>query len=683
MMLNPCLHCELAKEFTSSSDKDEKALIGFMMTGKEPLAGLHDFVNNVDKVSFVCMENRKRNNEGIPCHGISSYKMMFQWDEGIEINIGPGHAYMKNVVRWALFAVKTVEINYNKLLPADATDLLVKNPNFTELSLWNCDFPTAKLLLESRKFKYINIDSVAVENLAENLNDIHINAKTLQFGKISLEKILKAEFISATRLAGVYLKEYFDDNLLTVDIGSSFRSLGYLELTVENDNPIPNVERLLKFLRFFDENFDGLCKIVLTIHEKHPEVVYNNDQGNFNISPSSFRKFVNYWNILRFYTGGVNIKFSHYICVDINSSSRQAVEGYVENLKNELPKFHYSSPRQSRGRKSRMRLNPDLYRDLSKEMLNFFIKPEDTTIFMISGRELFIAFKEVITKAKAINLSSNKSIDCSCDLQNIIEKTQDHHVYIFTKLDYPYIQLIIRWGLSFIKKVRIYRIEKLPVDVVDLMLKNPNLKILELDSCSSSIAKALVESRKFDQLNVSADVFMSMRDIHIDTEELEVDEVCLENILQFEYIKTKSLIISYQRVNFNYHLTNADVHHSERTFKTEDILNFLEFVNTKFTNVKYLVLDFVDHYETYFDCCEKEFGIEPTFFTNLMRYQDKLKVYDGKVKVKLNHEIECWVLHDSQRDVENYSEDFKKELPDFEFFSDIECDIIVYKFEKS
>ena len=77
-----------------------------------------------------------------------------------------------------------------------------------------------------------------------------------------------------------------------------------------------------------------------------------------------------------------------------------------------------------------------------------------------------------------------------------------------------------------------------------------DFKNLKLQIYDSSTAKILVESRKFDYIDIRDPMFELWKDLLIDTKELEVYDISLTEILQTESIKTNSLIIDIEEDEF-------------------------------------------------------------------------------------------------------------------------------------
>ena len=101
-------------------------------------------------------------------------------------------------------------------------------------------------------------------------------------------------------------------------------------------------------------------------------------------------------------------------------------------------------------------------------------------------------------------------------------------------------------------------------------------------------------------------------------------------------------------------------------FDPEKVLKFLEFLNTKFSNLKLLKLILEDNsYHLFCDENENEFNMPPVSFKNYTNYKREQVVYDGRIKVELNHKIMCSMVSDSKKAADYFAE-VKKELFDFD-----------------
>ena len=86
--------------------------------------------------------------------------------------------------------------------------------DFTHLILEEYDFSTAKLLMESRTFNSIRIDS----NTIEKLKDIHINSKEIVFNAVPFTEVMKLESVNTTSLDVYQSGETFKETIFGVNI---------------------------------------------------------------------------------------------------------------------------------------------------------------------------------------------------------------------------------------------------------------------------------------------------------------------------------------------------------------------------------------------------------------------------------------------------------------------------------
>ena len=84
-----------------------------------------------------------------------------------------------------------------------------------------------------------------------------------------------------------------------------------------------------------------LLKVDFTEHRSN--IVYDNNQGNFDTSLESLRNIVNYEDKFVNYKGKVKVELNHYIELNISSTLKEPVEEYIEKLKKELQNPEYVS----------------------------------------------------------------------------------------------------------------------------------------------------------------------------------------------------------------------------------------------------------------------------------------------------------------------------------------------------
>ena len=128
--------------------------------------------------------------------------------------------------------------------------------------------------------------------------------------------------------------------------------------------------------------------------------------------------------------------------------------------------------------------------------------------------------------------------------------------------------------MSSVKRVGLQFKDSLPRDMIDLLLKNPSefyilikrvyvlfsdftkLKLMSYDLAST---KLLLESRKFDYIEMGYPISNNLNDLNVDTKELECISISLEEILEAKSIKANVLVVNYSDIEFNYDFTNIKI----------------------------------------------------------------------------------------------------------------------------
>ncbi|KAE9550667.1 hypothetical protein FO519_006128 [Halicephalobus sp. NKZ332] len=357
------------------------------------------------------------------------------------------------------------------------------------------DSSAAKSLVESKKFDYIQAGPL----IFGDFNDVHIDTKELKIRGISLEKILKTEFIKTNSLIIGYSNEHFKESLITMDVSPGFESLEKLELEVINRDTFLNPQKILEFLEFLNTKLTSLKCLTLDYNEHH-QMFYENDQEGFNFSPESFNDMVKYEEKLNVYNGRIKVRLNHHMNFNVIASPREAVESHYEKLKKELRGFGY-----------------------------FVYIQDNTNIY---------------------NFRRSSSI---------VENLEDDGIRINIDLEYLHMKKLIRWILSSVREVEIDVKDPLPEEFINLLLGNKNFTRLKLVFYDLPSAKSLIESRKFDCIEMGYPISNNLNDIHIDTKELEFISVPLVDIFKAESIKTDSLITHYSDAELNDSLASIKV----------------------------------------------------------------------------------------------------------------------------
>ncbi|KAE9547797.1 hypothetical protein FO519_008992 [Halicephalobus sp. NKZ332] len=332
-----------------------------------------------------------------------------------------------------------------------------------------------------------------------------------------------------------------------------------------------------------------------------------------------------------------------------------------------------------------MILNPDLYYNLAWDFLVSTDNPEIVTRFMFSGKQSLNALKNVVKKAENVQFSymeanrkrNNEGILHGKIPDYKLKMKWDFDVEINADLRDPYMEQIIRWTLSSTEGIEILTDKPLPNDVVDSLLKNPNFTKLEPYVYHLPTLKSLIKSRKFDYIKMRYSAFINWSGTLIDTKELKLLYVPLEKILKSEFIKTNSLIARYPDEEFHDSLLTMNI-------SLQKVLQFLEFLNEKLPNLKFLKLDITEHrpYLIY-DSSQGTFNILPHFIKDLVKYEEKLNLYNGKLKIKFVHEISFNICSGPREICEDYVEKLRKELEGFEYLPSSRNQWDYYNFEKS
>ncbi|KAE9547424.1 hypothetical protein FO519_009366 [Halicephalobus sp. NKZ332] len=346
-----------------------------------------------------------------------------------------------------------------------------------------------------------------------------------------------------------------------------------------------------------------------------------------------------------------------------------------------------------------MRLNPDLYYDLAWEFIS--LGDEDMELmasFMLWGKGSIGTLKHIVNRVNKIfyyklwNSDNNRNYK-HCPY--VIELVWDNNVMVQIDLEDPLMRLVIRWALSSVKKIEVFCDKPLPTDAMELLLTNQNFTELLLYYNLPTV-NILVESRQFDYISMPFSAVSNLNDIRIVTKTLELTDVSLENILKVNSISTKSLGINYLDENFNNSLLTMNINpefesleclkltvsNRHSYFDSKKMLKFLEFLNTKLTNLKFLIFNLYEPYNGIYFNNQGNFDTSPSFIKNRAKYDSDLNVYNGRVKVILTRYIKCDVFGSPETALENYIKKLRMKLQDYEY-SWIKGKTNYFYFEKS
>ncbi|KAE9547669.1 hypothetical protein FO519_009121 [Halicephalobus sp. NKZ332] len=347
----------------------------------------------------------------------------------------------------------------------------------------------------------------------------------------------------------------------------------------------------------------------------------------------------------------------------------------------------------------KMRLNPDIYHDLAWE---FMVSKDDIleilSKFMFSGNESLSTVRNFARKMDCLEIS-DASEDDQCDPFYSLRLIWDDGAKIYTTLSNQYTKHFVHWGLSSVKRVKIYIESPLPKYITDLLLENKNFKELKLIDCDLLSAKRLVESRRFDYIKIGWDMANTWGHISISAEELKFTAwLSLALILNADFINTTSLKIGYSDENFDDSFLTMDINSKYGSLKnlelgtmymdvsnnTHKILKFLDLITSNLPNLNSLTFNFEqDTPDLNYNSRTESFNLFPSFINDFVNYENDLAAYNEKVQVKINHDIRLRISSSSKKAIENYMKRLKEELRSFQYLSKINNSWRCHYFKKS
>ena len=122
-----------------------------------------------------------------------------------------------------------------------------------------------------------------------------------------------------------------------------FGLLKSMELTIKNKTGDLGSRKILEFLEFSHQNFKFMEQLEINIRENRPAVIYDEEQGSFNIPVNTFGIFKEFWNTLTAHIERINIEINHHVNIDIISRHKGPVNQYMEALNEVLTEFEYFS----------------------------------------------------------------------------------------------------------------------------------------------------------------------------------------------------------------------------------------------------------------------------------------------------------------------------------------------------
>ncbi|KAE9548247.1 hypothetical protein FO519_008540 [Halicephalobus sp. NKZ332] len=333
MMLNLDLCYDVAWELFNVHNLEPEPMTRFMLSGKSPLIALVKFIKKAKSV--LLWYSKDYYNRYRPRY--SYYILEIKLDNNAKIVVDLRDPNMRQISRWTLSSVKEVKIDVGVPLPADIMDLLLNNSNFSRLTMYRYDIPTAKLLLQSRRFDYINMDAEDYgdyekePNTLESFSDICIDAEELKLGNVSLEKIFRVGCIKTNVLAVDYRNEIFEDSLLAMDVNPSFQSVKTLRLEVLNEDDLFSYTNgILKLLELLNTRLINLELFVFLFTQFHE--FKHNMFGYYGVDPDGVEYLLNYKEKMASYKGGVKVEFSHRIEFHTFDYSERFLKYYYKEL---------------------------------------------------------------------------------------------------------------------------------------------------------------------------------------------------------------------------------------------------------------------------------------------------------------------------------------------------------------
>ncbi|KAE9546892.1 hypothetical protein FO519_009897 [Halicephalobus sp. NKZ332] len=200
-----------------------------------------------------------------------------------------------------------------------------------------------------------------------------------------------------------------------------------------------------------------------------------------------------------------------------------------------------------------MTLNQDLYYELFWEIISPYSDClKHVSVFIFSGKEPLTFVKTFMKRVESVKMSRWEYVRDKNRLvhPDMVDLRWKNGICSHTDIRYPSMELFVRWILSSVKRFEICSKDPFRKKVMELLSENPNFTELEIHSCDLSIANRLLESRRFNYIRIGFS-YSDWKKIHIDTKEVEFEEVNLQEILELKSVKTNSLITTQHRIQFN------------------------------------------------------------------------------------------------------------------------------------
>jgi len=339
MSLNPDLYADLFFELIYLTDANLEFLSKFILSGKESLMGVRQTMKTVDiiRLSYGSLDPT---NVALPlfCYNI-------QFTEEITISIGAkyGLNFPMLIMQWALSSGRTVMLDSKKTFPKRITNYLLQNPNLKRLILKEYDLSIVKQLLKSRRFDYVMI----FRDLFRRSNDLCIDTEVLEFAHVSLKDIFKSRFIKTKKLICRDVFDMFIDGPI-VNVNPNFQSLEELEVNLHQvhlccaSRITMHSQTILDLFKSLNTGLPNLKYFDFEFDEYFP-YFSRSFNGESNMHADDFNDILRYEDKLIGCNGKAKVQFNHTLVCDMIPNFDQTAKEYVDELKENLPSFEYSS----------------------------------------------------------------------------------------------------------------------------------------------------------------------------------------------------------------------------------------------------------------------------------------------------------------------------------------------------
>jgi len=336
MKLSPDIYYDIISAIFDSDldlteDRDLKFINFFMFSGKEPLIYLQEFAKKVKSFTFWSLSKDEAGEDISP-----RYTATFESENDIwtRINLADPRAAM--IVRLALSHTKTFECHRKVPLLPSVIELLLNNPNFNRLLLSDCDLPTTKLLLESRKFEFVQV----WRDVAKHIDGVCINTEKFSFSDVPLEEALKYESIKTDLLIIKLEGDQIDGSFSNITVSPNFKSIGKLNFIFWNPDLSSYSGKILNLLKFVNDTFFELRCVTFDLDDSF-DLTYD-EYDIYHMPMVYFNGFASELHEISTSNKEFKIKFKHFISFFIESSSKNSLKKHMNHEKHAFADFEFS-----------------------------------------------------------------------------------------------------------------------------------------------------------------------------------------------------------------------------------------------------------------------------------------------------------------------------------------------------